>query len=505
MTAKSKVQKMQQEIEEAEYSLVLKQYEAEQNLIMNVPFQESYDPFDYSDPIAYDSNGVLDLPSRADDYKDGDNAPFWQTEVELSQIRGISRNIAQLNEIGLGAIDIFAKYVVGTGFEFGVESNNHPEKAEAVEAFVGEWDERVGFTGSLDEELKKRELSDGEYFVWVAPIGNGRATLRIFEPDEVTEPNEPYRLEEFYNIPPCSWKYGIATDPIDTSVIYGYFVSWNGSHSETQFVPAEQVVHVKRNVVRRVKRGVSDFYPVQGELRRAEKLLRNMVHGGSTQASIALIRNHNDGVSKEQITDIRSGLASRTVTNGGKITYLNDDRGGQIIDSSKCETTLGPIGSTQGANFELIYQAALRTIGTRWHMPEYLVSGDASNNSFASTLVAESPFVKTAEVEQSRTGKAFNRIRRIVAKMGAAGGLIPGVSVKDIDLMKFTATGGKLVIRERDKDFTVDSGLVEKGVMSLETLAARNDLNLDEEIAKGATAGAEGSEPTEPVALPTET
>ena len=92
--------------------------------------------------------------------------------------------------------------------------------------------------------------------------------------------------------------------------------------------------------------------------------------------------------------------------------------------------------------------------------------------------------------------------------MGAAGGLIPGVSVKDIDLMKFTATGGKLVIRERDKDFTVDSGLVEKGVMSLETLAARNDLNLDEEIAKGATAAVKGSEPTEPVepvALPTET
>ena len=40
-------------------------------------------------------------------------------------------------------------------------------------------------------------------------------------------------------------------------------------------------------------------------------------------------------------------------------------------------------------------------------MPEWMTSGDASNNNLASSLVAESPFVKAAEAEQHFYGSAF--------------------------------------------------------------------------------------------------
>ncbi|MBT7069666.1 MAG: phage portal protein [Anaerolineae bacterium] len=507
MTAKSEVAKIQNEIEEVAYSLILKQLETERNQVIDIPMQESFgEQVDMTDAYLWDNQmtGQQEpLPSRATDRKDGDNFPFWITEWELSRIRGIARHIATLNEVGAGAIDVFVKYVVGTGFTFGIESKLHPEKALAVEAWVDEWDERVAFTGDFDEEIKKRELGDGDYFVWINPLDNGKAGLRVIEPDEITEPNDAYRLEEFYNIPPgSSWKYGIATCSSDTSQVYGYFVSWNGSPTDTQFIPAEQMVHVKRNVTRRVKRGVSDFYCVYQELRNAEKLLRNMTQGASTQAAIALIRNHAEGVTKEQIKNIAGALAARTIGTGtNKTSYVQDYKAGMIIDSTKCTTEYGPIGSPGGGNFELILQAAYRTIGTRWHLPEYMISGDASNGSYASTLVAESPFVKTAEVEQARTGKAFNRMRKIVARMGAAAGKIPGVTVEDIDLMKFTHEGVRIVSRERDKEVTADKILVDAGAMSVKTFATRNDLDYEDEVLKGAKPGDLADTPLEALPL----
>jgi len=491
--ALAKLDQMQSDRDEAVLERELRYLEAEKNLVLEMSFgplvEASFgERVDMSDRYLTDGpGGTLEpLPSRADDRKDGDNQPFWQNEFELQRIRGIARFIATFNEIGIGAIDIMVKYVVGTGFEYGIEYERNPAAAKSVEAFVDEWDERTSFTGDLDAELKSRELRDGDFYAWIKPIGNGRSSIRIVEPDEITEPADAYRLEEHYNIPPgVSWKYGIATDPDDTSIIYGYYVNWNGQPGNEDFVPVEQMVHVKRNVDRRVKVGVSDFYAVWEDLCRSEKLLANMVQGASIQASIALIRNHETGVSKANIDSIQSAL-TRQVTASNSTQLVSDVKTGQIIDQSRCTTELGPMGTVAGANYELILQAAYRTIGSRWHMPEYMISGDASNGSFSSTLVAESPFVKTTEVEQSRTGRAYNRIRKIVARTGAAAGKIPGVTVEDIDAMSFTAVGANIASRERDKDITVDEKLVQMGAMSLETLAARNDLDYNDEQKKGA-------------------
>src|SRR6185369_4253327 len=60
----------------------------------------------------------------------------------------------------------------------------------------------------------------------------------------------------------------------------------------------------------------------------------------------------------------------------------------------------GPMGAERNAGFELVGQYSLRRIGVRWNMPEYMISGDASNGNYSSTLVAESPFVKAREADQ---------------------------------------------------------------------------------------------------------
>ncbi len=53
-------------------------------------------------------------------------------------------------------------------------------------------------------------------------------------------------------------------------------------------------------------------------------------------------------------------------------------------------------------------------MSVRWNMPEYLISGDASNANYASTLAAGSPFVKSRQRDQSFYRR---RYRTIMMKM----------------------------------------------------------------------------------------
>ena len=57
------------------------------------------------------------------------------------------------------------------------------------------------------------------------------------------------------------------------------------------------------------------------------------------------------------------------------------------------------------------FQAALRYVGVRWNMPEYMISGDASNANLASALVAEAAFrQRPREADQPVYLNAFREL-----------------------------------------------------------------------------------------------
>jgi len=71
--------------------------------------------------------------------------------------------------------------------------------------------------------------------------------------------------------------FGVLTEPTTSETPLAYFV-------DCRRVEADQVQHRKANVDANVKRGLPLLYPVRKNLRRAEKLLRNM----STVAEIPI-------------------------------------------------------------------------------------------------------------------------------------------------------------------------------------------------------------------------
>ena len=61
---------------------------------------------------------------------------------------------------------------------------------------------------------------------------------------------------------------------------------------------------------------------------------------------------------------------------------------GTVVRMGKNKNYLAPPLAGNTSNFTLIVQACLRSVGCRWNMPEYMISGDASNANYSSTLVS---------------------------------------------------------------------------------------------------------------------
>ena len=135
----------------------------------------------------------------------------------------------------------------------------------------------------------------------------------------------------------------------------------------------------------------------------------------------------------------------------------------------------GPLGSSHGPNFIAIGQAVLRTIGSRWCMPEYMISGDASNANYSSTLVAESPFVKACEAEQRFYKSRFSRIAWKAVRIAAEAGRFAPFHVDFAALRELVAIQIEApAIAVRDQLGEAQTSEIEhrNGVLSLRTWAA---------------------------------
>jgi hypothetical protein len=76
------------------------------------------------------------------------------------------------------------------------------------------------------------------------------------------------------------------TDPNDVETVLAYYV-------DGQAIDAAEIQHRKANVDANVRRGLPLYFSVRKNLRRAEKLLRNMSVVAEIQSAIALIRKHH--------------------------------------------------------------------------------------------------------------------------------------------------------------------------------------------------------------------
>jgi hypothetical protein len=257
----------------------------------------------------------------------------------------------------------------------------------------------------------------------------------------------------------------------------GYHFVFDETGEEWDYLPLSRVEHFKRNTGRNAKRGVSDYLAVIEDLEREAKLRRNIAEGAAILAAIAFIREHAPGVNKSSIESMVANNANfsynQTREASSKSAKVERFGPGTVKDiPNGLKYVAGPMGQVRSPIFIEVAQYILRSIGIRWSMPEYIVSGDASNSNFASTLVSESPFVKARERDQAfyKRGKIslLWKIVRLAWEIGRFGDVTWDAILRTVEIH-----AEPVEVASRDKFAQSQTNEIENrnGILSRETWA----------------------------------
>ena len=377
------------------------------------------DPLSYlrDDPTFQTPQSPVSLVS---DRTGGRLCPIFETEQQLAAIRGQARVLASATPVALSALQNLSNYVFGSGFTYTVRAEPgetvSAELVRSVQRVLDEFLDHNDWVGDREREVHRRAVRDGECFVALFPKPTGRVAVRFVDPEQVSAPADSRQLEDWLGeTNPSSWTFGVHTAQDDVERVHGYHVRWNESGSDFDYLRAEQVEHLKLNVDRNIKRGLSDFYGILQDLLREARLRRNCAEGAALQAAIAWVQELPQGITEASATGLVSGKATSAYRQpnmfGTRTNYVQQFNPGTILRLPAGSRYIsGPLGADRNPNFLIIAQYLLRSIGLRWCMPEYMISGDASNANYASTLVAESPFTKAREAEQRVYVRYFQRL-----------------------------------------------------------------------------------------------
>lgn len=444
----------------------------------------------------------------------GANKPWWDSEQELLFTQAMARRIVDATPQGATVMGRLTDYVIGCGWDYSVVAQRREDRERVAvlidliqSEVIDEFLDRTEFRLQMERELFRRGHRDGEYFARVHEVGSGYSDFRLIEPEFVAEPFhdgirdlEDWLLDAHPALAtlapqPWDWSYGILTPERDTAKPLGYFVDWQQGTADWDFVPANEMVHFKSNVDRNIKRGLSDYFATQNLLPEAFGLLRRIVRTAGVQAAIAYITEFEPGATAQGVETMRSQQAARQTRDprAGLNTDVIDVAPGTAIDMpSGRKYHAGPLGQNQAVIYLEAYKAALQTAGVRWAMPEFMISGDASNANYASTVEAASPFRLAVESNQALHAVPIRRLLwrvienawpRIEADCHAAS--IYGMrQLKSLLSVKIDATipdaTNRLEESQRRKL------LSDSGVMSKPTWAAEEGYDYEEEWSEGA-------------------
>lgn len=480
----------------------------EANATSGRPVMEAFG--DIIDPNEYLTDepgwGLQTISAHLVARKGGANAPAFRTDEELAQIRGAARLICDVSVNAKCAMQNLGNYVVGQGFDYSVVDKRRikrPEEepsglAREASGIVEEFLDRTKYgTAKRRKRLLWAQRRDGEYFATLWHVGGGRTAYRVMDPGFFITPPNVRDLSDAYPLPgdvPADWTFGIHTPDDDYEEVHGYYAQFSSSEADFEYMVTGRVVHAKVNVDEVIKRGLSDFYWVYTLLQDAAKLLRNGVRGASVLAAIAAIVESPPGTKEEQITSFKTGKAvssySEPTQRGGRTQYVNRYNAGSFLyPPNGAKYHPSPLAS-QGVAGSIIEleQAVLRIIGSNWCMPEYMISSDASNANYSSTLVAGSPFVKFVEALQGDCAEEDEELLWGVLQIAwSAGYFARGFNWHEVKAqIEIKVEAPQASIQDQEKENRVNQTLSKNGLLSKRTWATRAGLDYEQEVANGA-------------------
>ncbi len=390
-----------------------------------------------------------------------------RTEQDLRNRRQHCRLLAEENEFAINGHENRVSYVIGEGHQYQLqekEEGSFPENVlDEARRVLDEFLEANKWCQRQQEGLMRFDR-DGEVFYRLFEGTDGLLRVRFVEPGQVSTPQSQV------NNPHAT--FGILTDSQDVENVFGYWI-------DDELIDAGEIQHRKANVDLNVKRGQPLFWPVRKGLARAEKILRNMGTLTEIQTAIALIRKHTTA-NKQAIENFVSGVKalSKERTIDGKTISVQQFEPGSIVDAGSNIEYEFPGHSVNSAGFVQVLQAELRAVASRLVMPEFMLTSDASNANFASTMVAEGPAVKMFLRLQARVEEDDHEIILRQLRLAEERGRLPvGVS----DQLDIVTESPSVATRDRKQEADVRQILRNNQILSPQTWAGMEGLDYEQE------------------------
>lgn len=284
------------------------------------------------------------------------------------------------------------------GSEFTVQIGSPAD--DAKQQVWDEWAEETNFH-LLMHEAVERTFRDGEVFL-----------RRLHDPS----PEYRFIRAGLIKDPEGKDSYGIRTDPKDVSKVLAYHVMLENGSAEIEGSPlaAEEIWHMKINADSEHKRGVTCLKSLTRFLPQLPELMEARLRMHRVRTAVAEVRRVLGGPA--QVAAVQAAQRKETgdttdttrvkMRKTGTIEYLTE---GVDIEYKSPNIQAGD------AKDDLRWFALALVAGSE--LAEYMVTGDASNANYSSTMVAESPAVRAFQYYQSFFGRHIKREVRWILKL----------------------------------------------------------------------------------------
>jgi len=307
-------------------------------------------------------------------------------------------------------IRLLEKYVVGRGFSVSPMS-----EVEAVEEVWKEfW--KHNKMDLRKKEIVRRVFRDGEIFNRYFD-DHEIVALRFMNPGKVADPEPGPELGKVKGMTgKCT--YGIETDKDDIETVLAYW--YKGDR-----IKAKEVDHYKIMVDSDVKRGRSILEIVAPLIKMYNDWLKDRMKLNKVRAAVAIVRKITGSPSQAaNIADATRVKTSKQLAADGTAKQRAPEGVSMFTTNKGVEyDMLAP--NLQASDVQHDGRAILLAIATGVGFPEYMTSGDASNSSYASTMIAEGPAVMEFEDWQDFFAIIFTDIFERVIQFGIDKGILP--------------------------------------------------------------------------------
>lgn len=392
----------------------------------------------------------------------GDRGLTEQTRVDT---RTQARELTRSNPYACNILRLLEVYVAGPGLKLVHQLRDQRSDDPSLEELLRLADRLWADFLTRNErhysfrEHARRAWRDGECLIRKFSHVAWPPDVRFVDPETIGPTREHPESQ------------GILTDEDDVETPLWYLRIEPGTDTLLEQIDARDVLHTRMGVDSNQKRGVTILTPVLESLACFKAWSETELAARKLQSSIVLWRKVAGGsagsaasfATDSAIEDFRDPSIPTTRLQPGSVLTTGNSTEIQFLQPDTNYADAVPLGRL------LLLNAAAGS-----GLPEFMLTSDASNASYASTMIAEGPAVKMFQAQQQLFAQEFTRLWRWTMRNAIASGLLPPDFLQQI-VAKWCFP--ELVNRDRPRERHVDTRMVQANIISRAEVARREGVD----------------------------